>query len=54
MALIIPSVETCALGPPHINYYMTESRRNQEQGGELESHEEVSPEEIKSREVELG
>ena len=30
------------------------SRRDQEEGGELDSHEEVSPEEIKSREVELG
>ena len=28
-------------------------RRDQEEGGELDSHEEVSPEEIKSREVEL-
>ena len=33
---------------------MTESRRDQEEGGELESHEEASPEEIKSREVVLG
>ena len=32
----------------------TESRRDQEEGGELDPHEEVSPEEIKSREVELG
>ena len=33
----------------------TESRRDQEEaGGELGSHEKVSPEEIKSREVELG
>jgi len=31
-----------------------ESRRDQEEGGELDSHEEVSPEEIKSREVVLG
>ena len=31
-----------------------ESRRDQEEGGELDSHEEASPEEIKSREVELG
>ena len=30
-----------------------ESRRDQEEGGELDSHEEVSPEEIKSGEVEL-
>ena len=30
------------------------SRRYQEEGGELDSHEEVSPEEIKSREVVLG
>ena len=30
------------------------SRRDQEQGGELDSHEEASPEEIKSREVVLG
>ena len=28
--------------------------RDQEEGGELDSHEEVSPEEIKSREVVLG
>ena len=32
----------------------SESRRDQEEGGELDFHEEVSPEEIKSREVELG
>ena len=32
----------------------SESRRDQEEGGELDSHEEVSPEEIKSREVVLG
>ena len=32
----------------------SESRRDQEEGGELDSHEEVSPEEIKSREVERG
>ena len=31
-----------------------ESRRNQEEGGELDSHEEASPEEIMSREVVLG
>ena len=31
-----------------------EFRRDQEEGGELDSHEEVSPEEIKSREVVLG
>ena len=31
-----------------------ESRRDQEEGGELDSHEEASPEEIKSREVVLG
>ena len=30
------------------------SRRDQEEGGGLDTHEEVSPEEIKSREVELG
>ena len=30
------------------------SRRDQEEGGELDSYEEVSPEEIKRREVELG
>ena len=29
----------------------TESRQDQEEGGELDSHEEASPEEIKSREV---
>ena len=32
----------------------TESRRDQEKGGELDSHEEASPEEIKSREAVLG
>ena len=32
----------------------SESRRDQEEGGELDSHEEASPEEIKSREVVLG
>ena len=32
----------------------TESRRNQEYGGELDSQEEASPEEIKNREVVLG
>ena len=31
-----------------------ESKRDQEEGGELDSHEEASPEEIKSREVVLG
>jgi len=31
-----------------------ESRRDQEEGGELDSHEEASPEEIKRREVVLG
>ena len=30
------------------------SRRDQEEGAELDSHKEVSPEEIKSREVVLG
>ena len=30
---------------------ITESRRDQEEGGELDSHEEASPEEIKNREV---
>ena len=34
--------------------YDAESRRDQEEGGELDSHEEASPQEIKSREVELG
>ena len=29
-------------------------RRDQEEGGELDSHEEASPEEMKSREVVLG
>ena len=33
---------------------MTESRRDQEEGGELDSQEEASPEEIKNREVVLG
>ena len=33
---------------------LTESRRDQEEGGELDSHEEASPEEIKNREVVLG
>ena len=32
----------------------TESRRDQEEGGELDSQEGASPEEIKSREVVLG
>ena len=32
----------------------TESRRDQEEGGELDSHEEVIPEEIENREVVLG
>ena len=36
------------------NFRATESRRDQEEGGELDSHEEASPEEIKSREVVLG
>ena len=31
-----------------------ESRRDQEEGGELDSHEEVIPDEIKNREVVLG
>ena len=31
-----------------------ESRRDQEEGGEVDSHEEASPEEIKTREVVLG
>ena len=34
--------------------HSTESRRDQEEGGERDSHEEASPEEIKSREVVLG
>ena len=34
--------------------YLSESRRDQEEGGELDSHEEASPEETKSREVALG
>ena len=32
----------------------TESRRDQEEGGELDSHEEVIPEEFKTRKVVLG
>ena len=32
----------------------TESRRDQQEGGELDSQEEASPEQIKSREVVLG
>ena len=32
----------------------SESRRDQDEGGELDSHEEASPVEIKSREVVLG
>ena len=45
---------TCRLHP--LNYLSTaESRRDQEEGGELDSHEEASPErEMKSREVVLG
>ena len=34
--------------------FNNESRRGQEEGGELDSQEEASPEEIKSREVVLG
>ena len=34
--------------------WWSESRWDQEEGGELDSHDETSPEEIKSREVELG
>ena len=34
--------------------YFAESRLDQEEGGELDSQEEASPEEIKSREVVLG
>ena len=34
--------------------YHTESRRDQEEGSELDSHEEVIPEKIKTREVVLG
>ena len=34
--------------------WLSEFRRDQEEGGELDSHEEASPEEIKSREVVLG
>ena len=34
--------------------YHTESRRDQEEGGELDSHEEVIPEEFKTRKVVLG
>ena len=34
--------------------YICESRRDEEEGGELDSQEEASPEEIKSREVVLG
>ena len=49
MAQVIQSVDA---GPAA--HDMTESRRNQEEGGELDSHEEVRPEEIKRREVELG
>ena len=33
---------------------LSESRRDQEEGGELDSHEEASPEEIKNRETVLG
>ena len=38
----------------HFQIQGTESRRDQEEGGELYSYEEASPEEIKSREVVLG
>ena len=34
--------------------YFAESRLDQEEGGELDSHEEARTEEIKSREVVLG
>ena len=36
-----------------VMYYYLESRRDQEEGGELDSQEEARPEEIKSKEVEL-
>ena len=36
------------------SHVSAESRRDQDKGGELDSHEEASPEEIKSREVVLG
>ena len=34
--------------------YLAESRRDQQEGGELDSHDDVSPEEVKSTEVVLG
>ena len=37
---------------PHLK--KTEFSQDQEEGGELDSHEEASPEEMKSREVVLG
>ena len=37
---------------PHL--HTTESRRDQEEGGELDSQEDASQEEIKSREVRVG
>ena len=38
----------------YLHCWNAESRRDEEEGGELDSHEEVRPEETKSREVELG
>ena len=34
--------------------WLSESRQDQGEGGELDSHEEANPEEIKSKEVVLG
>ena len=40
--------------PHHHQDGLSESRQDQEEGAELDSHEEAIPEEIKSREVVLG
>ena len=48
----VPDIQKCCAAESRRLF--TESRRDQEEGGELDSQEEVSPEEIKSREVVLG
>ena len=52
-------MQTVGHGPiyrsmPLVGHNDAESRRGQKEGGELDSQEEASPEEIKSREVVLG
>ena len=49
------SVNAYGHGPVYIgSKHINDSRRDQEEGGELDSQEEASPEEIKRREVVLG